>query len=204
MPSPKDIYIHCDELANIPKVNLENWLYELEILVQKLPNAARVLQVGCGDGSRLIALHTERPDLVLTGLDIDEGMLSLAQKKLDQAGKKIPLIREDITKGMDLVEFDYVICLNNTLGYIPEDEKAIQKMKKIGKKVIISVFGEKFTDERGREYFESIKAEVSKIEGNTFHLRDFCLVKRYTKEKVEKWNGEIIETPLGYFCILQF
>ncbi|EKD43737.1 MAG: hypothetical protein ACD_72C00152G0006 [uncultured bacterium] len=99
--------------------------------------------------------------------------------------------------------FDYVICLNNTLGYIPEYDKAIKNMRKLGKTVIVSVYGEKFDNDLAREYFDSIKLEIDHIDGDKFVMKDFTTVKRFSKKEVESWSGEVIETPVGYFCILK-
>jgi len=77
-------------------------------------------------------------------------------------------------------------------------------MKKLGKHVILSVYGEKFTDNLAKEYFpKALHLEVNKIDVNTFMLKDYSNVSRYTKREIESWNGELIETPLGYFAILK-
>ena len=75
-------------------------------------------------------------------------------------------------------------------------------MKKLGKVVGISVYGERFSDDLARAYFESIKLEIDHIENDHFVMRDFSTVKRYSKKEVESWNGKITETPIGYFCVL--
>ena len=113
-----------------------------------------------------------------------------------------PIPKRLITKPPNMNQFDFITCLNNTLGYIPEEEKAIKNMKALGKKVILSVFGEKFNDDLAREYFKSINLELTEIEDNVFHTKEFVNVKRYTHKDVEKWDGKIIETPIGYFCVI--
>lgn len=202
MPSPNDVYIKCDELDNIPKPNKNNWLYEIELLKKELPLNAKVLQVGCMDGTRIIALLKGRPDLIITGLDIEQDMIELSRKNLDKAGLKAQFVNQDITKPSPLSGFDYVSCLNNTLGYVTNEEKAIANMKKMGKNVILSVYGEKFTDGLALEYFKSINLEVIGVEKNIFHTKEFVNVRRYTLKDVKKWDGRIIETPIGYFCVL--
>ncbi|MFH0868548.1 MAG: class I SAM-dependent methyltransferase [Candidatus Woesearchaeota archaeon] len=202
MPSPNEVYIKCDELDNIPKPNKENWLYEIELVKKELSLNAKVLQVGCMDGTRIMAILKGRPDLVITGLDMESGMIERSKKNLDKAGLKVQFIHADITKPLLDSGFDYVICLNNTLGYIPEEQKAIENMKKIGKKVILSVYGEKFTNELAQAYFKSINLQLVNIEKNIFHTKEFVNVKRYTREEVDNWKGKIIETPIGYFCII--
>jgi hypothetical protein len=113
------------------------------------------------------------------------------------------VILGDVTKPLKVSDFDSVICLNNTLGYIPDQEKTLEAMKKLGKKVIVSVFGEAFTDESAKSYFTSIGLAIRSIDGNTFVMDDFVNVLRYSKEVVGSWHGEVTITPLGYFCEIE-
>lgn len=154
------------------------------------------------DGMRIIRLLAKRADLQLTGLEIDKELVRIAGQNLVKKGFQVTFITGDIANPPDLPQFDYVICLNNTLGYIMDQNKAIHEMKKLGKVVIISVYGEKFVDILARKYFKQLHLEVEKIEHNIFSMKDFSKVKRFTKEEVESWGGRVIETPVGYFCTL--
>ncbi len=202
MPLPKDIYVKCDELDNIPKPNKDNWLKEIELIAEEIKPNAKVLQIGCMNGVRIMALLEKRPDLEITGLDIEKNILEIAKKNLKKFNIKANLIHGDITKPLEVEPFDYVICLNNTLGYIKEEENAIKNMKKLGKVVILSVYGKKFTDELARAYFKSINLELTSIKNNIFYTKEFINIKRYTKDEVESWGGKIIKTPIGHFTII--
>jgi ubiquinone/menaquinone biosynthesis C-methylase UbiE len=154
------------------------------------------------DGTRAIRLLKVRPDLKITGLEIEASLVELAKQKVLTANLHANFIHGDITALPTLARFDYVICLNNTLGYIPEQDKAIANMKKLGKVVVISVYGEKFNDNLARAYFKSIKLKINRIENNNLIMKDFTIVKRYSKKEVESWGAKISETPIGYFCVL--
>ena len=197
-----DFCINCDKLDKLPKANKDNWLAEIELLKRELPQNAKVLQVGCVAGARIIALLKVRLDLVITGLDIEKKLLDIAKDNLKIAHLKAELVEGDITKPLPLSCFDYVICLNNTLGYISDEYAAIENMKKLGKKVILSVYGEKFTDDIGLAYFESIGLKIRQIKDNIFQAEGFVNIKRYTRNEVNKWGGKITETPIGYFCVV--
>lgn len=203
MPEPKDVYIKCDVLEDLPKPNRDNWLFEISLLSKKLPRNANVLQVGSMDGTRIIKLLEARPDLKLTGIEIEAPLVEFAKKNAAESGLNANFIHGDITNPPTLSQFDFVICLNNTLGYIPEEQKAINKMKPLGKNIIISVYGEKFNDKLARSYFKAINLEIDHIENDNFIMKDFTVVKRYSKKEVKSWRGKIIETPIGYFCILK-
>jgi SAM-dependent methyltransferase len=200
MPSADDVYIHCDELDNIPQLSRENWEFEITLLTKKLSPDATVLQVGCMDGTRIIKLLRTRPDLKITGLDIEEGMAKRCRENLEKTGLQATVVLGDITNPPGLPHFDYVVCLNNTLGYIEDQEAAIKSMRSLGDRTIISVYGEKFTNDLAREYFNSIGLNVATIEGNVFHMEDFTNVRRYMQSDAERWGGQITETPIGYFC----
>src|SRR5260221_8976999 len=47
--------------------------------------AASIVDLGCGPATVLQKLAQRRPDLSLTGIDIDEAMLSIARRRLPQA-----------------------------------------------------------------------------------------------------------------------
>ena len=195
-------YIKCDKLDNIPKSNRDNWLAEIELLKKEIPQNAKVLQVGCMDGTRIISLLRVRPDLVITGLDIEKELLDIARDNLKTTHLKAELVEGDITKTLPLSGFDYAICLNNTLGYISDEHTVIENMKKLGKKVILSVYGEKFTDNLGLAYFKSVGLKIKQVKDNIFQAEGFGNIKRYTWNEVNSWGGKITETPIGYFCVI--
>ena len=197
-----EVYTKCDELDNIPKPNKNNWIFEIKLICKLIPRNSKVLQVGCMDGARSIAILKIRPDLKITGLDIEPDMIKRSRLNTKRAGFKVNFICQDITKPVPLSGFDYVICLNNTLGYIPEEKKAIANMKKLGKIMILSVYGEKFDNNLATKYFKSINLQLKNIVGNIFYTEEFVNVKRYTKNEVKNWGGKIYKTPLGYFCVI--
>jgi len=201
MPTPEE-YIHCDELGNLPGLNRENYYYEHNLLVQGLPQDAQLLQVGSMDGMRAVRLLAERPDLHFTGLELEEALVELARTNVLEAGATATFVQGDITVPPSLPRFDYVACLNNTLGYIQNQAAAIKAMKNLGKTVVISVYGENFTDQLAHEYFAKMDTVVERIEGDTFVMVGGWRVRRYTRADVESWRGAVTESPLGYMCVL--
>lgn len=198
----KSAYINCDELEKIPPLNKENWLFELDFLKNNLKSKASVLQVGSMDGNRIIHILGVRPALKITGLEIEADFVKMAKEKISKTNLTAKFIHGDITAPQILPKFDYCICLNNTLGYIPDEKAAIRGMKTLGNVVIISVYGEKFNDDLAKKYFKSIRLDIESIVENKIVLKDFGVVKRYTKNEVESWGGKIIESPVGYIVII--
>jgi len=204
MPSAHDTYVHCDELENLPEQCKANWLQETRFLQESLPHGASVLQVGCMDGKRILSLLDGRPDLKITGLDIDEELLEVARQNFDRCGVSVPTFLGDISEE-EVREsvgstFDFVICLNNTLGYIEKWRDAIVIMGKLASAaVIVSVYGTQFDDTLARTYFEVMGLAVKKIDGDCFELENFGNVKRFSKEDMCR-ASKSIETPLGCIC----
>ncbi|HLC76533.1 MAG TPA: class I SAM-dependent methyltransferase [Candidatus Peribacterales bacterium] len=201
-----EIYIHCDKLDLLPALNRENWLWESEWLCANFKPNSTVLQVGSCEGSRIVDLMKGRTDLRITGIEIDPILHHMALTHFINTGTNAQSVLGDMTNPGDtknLGHFDYCICLNNTLGYIENQDAVIRNMKSIATSSIISVYGEKFTDDIAREYFAAIKLNVTRIEGDIIHIKDFGIVRRYRESDVAKWNGEMTKTPLGYLCVIQ-
>jgi len=207
MPSAEDIYIHCDKLDDLPAVNRDNWLWESAWLCEHLKPNAKVLQVGSCEGSRIVNVMQERPDLNIIGIEIDPVLHAMAIEHFKKTGTDARSIRGDITNPGDIKElghFDYCLCLNNTLGYIPDEEAAITQMKKLAGRTIVSVYGEKFTDNVAREYCAALTLDVETIIDDVIHVKNFGTIKRYRKKSVKQWNGKMTETPLGYLCVMKW
>lgn len=204
MASAKEIFVKCDELERLPSANRQNYLFELEWLARELPHACRVLQVGSMDGMRVIRLLEVRPDLELTGLEIEPDLVALAKDNLANVKKDAEFVQGDITTPPPALEcFTYTICLNNTLGYIPDTDVAIEQMKRHGEVVVVSVYGEQFNEKLAREYFDAIGLEVREIKNNMIVLQDFSTVRRFPRSVVEAWGGHhIVDTPIGYLTVL--
>ncbi len=78
---------------------------ETELLVEAaltLPDRARVVDVGTGSGAVALALHHERPDLVVRGLDVSPDALGVARANRDRLGLlEVEFARADLLDGRD-------------------------------------------------------------------------------------------------------
>jgi release factor glutamine methyltransferase len=75
---------------------------ETELLVEvglELPRGARVADVGTGSGAVALALATERPDLVVVGLEVDTGALAVARGNGARLAPKVEFRCSDLLDG---------------------------------------------------------------------------------------------------------
>lgn len=203
MSSAKDVFIRCDELDALPDENRRNYLFELEWLAENLPRGANVLQVGSMDGMRALRMLEVRHDLRITGLEIEADLVSLATQTLRKRGLNAQFIHGDITAPPPSVEiYSHVLCLNNTLGYIANYEKAIEEMRKRGETTVVSVYGEQFDNDLAKRYFGAIGLSVRRLSGDTIYFDDFSPVRRFARETVSAWGGVVTKSPIGYLSVL--
>lgn len=203
MTNKDKIFINCDDLDNIPALHRQNYFFEHDYLVKTLKYNASVLQVGSMDGLRADRLLSARPDLEFTGLEIEENLVEIARKHTAESHKKAKFIHGDICNPpASLKQYEYVLCLNNTLGFITDTTAALNQMKKHGRSIVVSVYGEDFDEKLASEYFSSIGLEFLKADEGRFMLKDFSYVPRFTKKDVALWGGSVTKTPIGYICTI--
>ena len=96
---------------------------ETELLVEvglSLPAGVRVLDVGTGSGAVALALKDERPDLDVTGSDVSEAALELAQANGRALGLDVSWLHADLLDGVP-DEFDAVL---SNPPYIADGDRA--------------------------------------------------------------------------------
>lgn len=84
-------------------------------LKRYLPQAATLLELGCGTGALLSVLAS---DLAVTGIDQSPQMLARARANVPQAR----LIQADMTRFAIDARFDVVICIFDTLNHLQRFE----------------------------------------------------------------------------------
>lgn len=90
---------------------------ETELLVEVglgLAAGARVADVGTGSGAVALALKDERPDLIVTGIDVSADALAVASGNALRLGLDVSFVQADL---LDNGEYDAVLA---NLPYVPE------------------------------------------------------------------------------------
>jgi SAM-dependent methyltransferase len=113
-------------LARIEETNF--WFVNRARLIVALlrtyfPTASNILEVGCGTGSVLLALHRAMPKLRLVGSELHPRGLQIARKRLDDA----LLVQLDARRIPARSEFD-VIGAFDVIEHINEDDAVLAQM----------------------------------------------------------------------------
>jgi methyltransferase-like protein/precorrin-6B methylase 2 len=83
---------------------------------------ARILELGCGDGTNIIAIAQSLPETQCVGIDISEKQLAIAQQTVDEIGlKNVTLKQLDLMDIDDsLGQFDY-ISVHGLFSWVPTE-----------------------------------------------------------------------------------
>lgn len=104
-----------------------------KVITQIIDKGAKVLDLGCGDGSLLKKLIDEK-HVSGTGIEINQNYA------IDAISKGLSIIRGDIDEGLKEFhdnEYDWVV-LNQTLQSTQKPEFVIDEMLRVSRKVVVS------------------------------------------------------------------
>ncbi len=103
-----------------------------DVIASLVPAGARVLDLGCGDGTLLEELIRRGADGL--GVEIsDEGVLACLERG-------VPVLQDDIDKGLDDLEDDSfdIVIMSLTLQAVHHPELVLREMSRVGRKSIVS------------------------------------------------------------------
>lgn len=103
------------------------------IITDIVDSGAKVLDLGCGDGT-LLAQLVEEKSVKGRGVEIDQDLV------ISSLEKGLSVIQGDIDAGLkefDSKEYDWVI-LNQTLQSTEKPDFVIEEMMRVGKKAVVS------------------------------------------------------------------
>ncbi len=161
-----------------------------DLIIKNSQNGGRILDIGCGDGTRSINIFQKIKGNELWMIDNSREMINLAKKN---SKEKIVVINEDISKKEiypNLLEkkFTTILCLWNVLGHIDNHQKMIQSLINIKK--LLTKDGTFFIDISNRYniFHYGIKSVTKNIINDRFYYHENNGIFNY---KIKVANKEI-------------
>lgn len=173
----------------------------IELIAERFPQNSTVIDLMCGTGFLAREIKHQRPDLQITGVDINEEYIDFAKEN----NKNIEFIREDVMTFSTEKKFDLVLC---TAGFhhveFNKQQELLFRLKNLlaenGICISADPFIDSYKDEKGRSFgtaklgYEYINAVIKNdapddILKATIDIleRDLMLDGEY-KTSVERFN----------------
>ncbi|MBX2843927.1 MAG: class I SAM-dependent methyltransferase [Flammeovirgaceae bacterium] len=127
----KDWYVFQSRIYDLTRWT---FLFGRKKIIKLVPfqknDSFSVLEVGCGTGTTLKYLTDRFPNARLSGYDLSEEMLEVAENKLSKYGERVKLLNEAYTPGKMVKEKYDVILFSYCLSMInPDFEKLLDQAK---------------------------------------------------------------------------
>ncbi len=100
-----------------------------EVILQKIINQNKILEIGCGRGFYLKSINAIRPEIGLTGVDVNQKYLNKAKKFVNN--KLVKIIHGDASKLLfDNNTFDGIIA-SEILEHVDDDKKVLSEISRV-------------------------------------------------------------------------
>ncbi len=122
------------------EVFTKNTAAEVEFIIEHTgtPPGGAILDLGCGTGRHSVPLALA--GFLVTGVDLSEGMLEIAERRAQQAGVSVEFVRANAVEFTRPDAFDTVICLcEGSFGLLSEGDDAIKRDATILRNIAVSL-----------------------------------------------------------------
>lgn len=81
----------------------------VELVLERLPQHGRVLDMGTGSGAIAVALAHSRPDAAVSALDVSEAALAIARRNAATHGARVDFLQSDWYRALDTRRYDLIV-----------------------------------------------------------------------------------------------
>lgn len=95
---------------------------------QYCAGAKRVLDIGCGTGE--LAVRLAKAGFTVTGVDLSENMLAVAQEKAEREHVNVALFQQNMTE-LDVPPVDIAVIFCDSLNYLLTESDVVQTFRRV-------------------------------------------------------------------------
>jgi ubiquinone/menaquinone biosynthesis C-methylase UbiE len=92
-------------------------------------SSTRLLDVGCGTGE--LSIRLAQDGFQVTGIDLSEDMLAVAQAKAEESGVRVEFFQQNMTELEGFAPFDCVVIFCDSLNYLQNEAEVRQTFARI-------------------------------------------------------------------------
>jgi ubiquinone/menaquinone biosynthesis C-methylase UbiE len=118
-----------DTLMNEAPYDAWQSFVQKKLKVYGRQGAKRILDVGCGTGE--LAVRLAKEGFLVTGVDLSENMLAIAQAKAEAQQVTIEFFQQNMTELKGFSSFDCVTIFCDSLNYLLEESEVRQTFSRI-------------------------------------------------------------------------
>lgn len=95
----------------------------------KQNNELKILDLACGTGN--LAIKFAKMGFQVTGADLSEDMLTIAEQKSREANVDVPFVQTDMRSLDGLDQYDIITCFDDSLNYLIEHDDLLTAFKAV-------------------------------------------------------------------------
>ena len=120
-------YVYDELMKDAP---YEKWLMILTAKLEEFGvQGKRILDLACGTGE--ITVELARHGFEVSGVDLSDEMLMVAQEKAMTAGVSIPFFQQDMAELEGLGQYDCVTIFCDSLNYLRKEEDILKTFRRV-------------------------------------------------------------------------
>jgi SAM-dependent methyltransferase len=118
-------YLYDTLMEDVP---YEKWLELVEVYGKQYQvKGTKLLDIACGTGE--LSCRFALNGFQVTGVDLSEDMLAIAQAKSDENGLSIPFFQQNMAELEGLEKYDYITIFCDSINYLSEEAEVLETFK---------------------------------------------------------------------------